>query len=75
VTFLDMGGRYPDNPFAAVIFPEDTSKFSDVGSLRGRWRGNAHPGEVGAAVRKLGFERRRNWRGADGFRALWCKVT
>jgi hypothetical protein len=40
-------------------------------SLRGRWRGNAHPGEIGRALRRLGFERRRNWRGADGFRALW----
>lgn len=40
-------------------------------ALRGRWRGNAHPGELGRAMRKLGFERRRNWRGGDGFRALW----
>ncbi len=30
-------------------------------SLKGRWRGNCHPGELGAALRKLGFERRRNW--------------
>ena len=44
-------------------------------SLRGRWRGNAHPGEVGRALRRLGFERRRTWRGNDGFRAIWCKVT
>ena len=36
VTFLDMGGRYPDNPFAAVISPEDTGKFPDVGSLSGK---------------------------------------
>jgi hypothetical protein len=42
-------------------------------SLRGRWRGNAHPGEIGRALRRLGFERRRDWRGADGFRAIWCK--
>jgi hypothetical protein len=28
-------------------------------SLRGRWRGNAHPGEIGRALRRLGFERRR----------------
>jgi hypothetical protein len=42
-------------------------------SLRGRWRGNAHPGEIGRALRRLGFERRRNWRGADGFRAVWRK--
>jgi hypothetical protein len=44
-------------------------------SMRGRWRGNCHAGELGAALRRLGFERRRDWRGADGFRALWCKVT
>jgi uncharacterized membrane protein YccC len=42
-------------------------------SLRGRWRGNAHPGEIGRALRRLGFERRRNWHGADGFRAIWRK--
>ena len=42
-------------------------------SLRGRSRGNCHPGELGAALRRLGFERRRNWRGADGFRAIWRK--
>lgn len=41
-------------------------------SLRGRWRGNCHPGELADAMRRCGFERRRNWRGgADGFRALW----
>ena len=44
-------------------------------SLRGRARGNCHPGELGAALRKLGFERRRNWRGTEGFRALWCRAT
>jgi hypothetical protein len=42
-------------------------------SLRGRWRGNAHPGEIGRALRRLGFERRRTWRGTDGFRAVWRK--
>jgi len=43
--------------------------------LRGRSRGNCHPGELGAALRRLGFERRRNWRGdPDGFRAIWRKV-
>lgn len=40
-------------------------------SVRGRWRGNAHPGELGAALRKLGFSRRRRWDGSAGFRALW----
>jgi hypothetical protein len=28
-------------------------------SLRGRWRGNCHPGELGSALRKLGFKRER----------------
>jgi hypothetical protein len=41
-------------------------------ALRGRWRGNAHPGHTGSALRKLGYRRRRTWRGdAGGFRALW----
>lgn len=40
-------------------------------SLRGRSRGNCHPGELGAALRKLGFTRSRRWRGEDGFRAVW----
>ncbi|MGO9391211.1 hypothetical protein [Rhodoblastus sp.] len=40
-------------------------------SLRGRRRGHAHPGELGAALRKLGFERRRRWSGDNGFEARW----
>lgn len=40
-------------------------------SLRGRWRGNCHPGELGAALRKLGYQRARRWQGGAGFRALW----
>jgi len=41
-------------------------------SLRGRARGSCHPGELGNAMRKLKYVRRRNWRGdAGGFRALW----
>ena len=43
-------------------------------SLRGRRRGNCHPGELGAAMRRLGFERRRDWSGGDGFRAVWRRV-
>jgi hypothetical protein len=43
-------------------------------SLRGRSRGNCHPGELGRALAKAGFERTRDWRGVDGFRARWCKV-
>ena len=42
-------------------------------SLRGRWRGNCHPGELGTALRKLGFARSRRWRGEGGFRAVWRK--
>jgi hypothetical protein len=45
-------------------------------SLKGRSRGCAHPGEVGRALRKLGFKRERRWRGdAIGFRALWYRYT
>jgi hypothetical protein len=40
-------------------------------SLRGRWRGNCHPGELGVALRKLGFTRSRGWRGDAGFQAVW----
>ena len=40
-------------------------------SLRGRWRGNCHPGELGMALRKLGFTRQRKWNCENGFRALW----
>lgn len=36
VTFIDMGGRYPNNAFAGVIFPEDAGTFPAIGSLRGR---------------------------------------
>jgi hypothetical protein len=44
-------------------------------SLKGRRRRNCHPGELGAAMRRLGFERRRNWRGGQGgFPAIWYKV-
>lgn len=42
-------------------------------SLRGRWRGNCHPGELGTALRKLGFKRERRWHGDRGFRAVWRK--
>jgi hypothetical protein len=42
--------------------------------LRGRGRGHSrcHVGELGDAMRRLGFRRERRWQGgADGFRALW----
>lgn len=35
-TFVDLGGRYPDNGFAAVIFADDAAKFPNVGTLEGR---------------------------------------
>jgi hypothetical protein len=43
-------------------------------SLRGRWRGNVHPGELGTALRKLGFARERRWRDGAGFQALWYLI-
>lgn len=40
--------------------------------LRGRWRGSCHPGDLGDALRKLGWTRRRSWTsGPAGFSALW----
>jgi hypothetical protein len=36
VTFLDIGGAYPDNAFAAVIFTDDAGKFPDVEKLKGK---------------------------------------
>jgi DNA/RNA endonuclease YhcR with UshA esterase domain len=36
VTFIDMGGRYPNNTFAGVIFSDDAAKFPDVDSLDGK---------------------------------------
>lgn len=40
--------------------------------LAGKWRGKCHPGELGEALRRLGFKRCRNWSdGSQSFRALW----
>jgi hypothetical protein len=40
--------------------------------LTGKWRGKCHPGELGIALRRLGFKRRRNWSGvSQSFSALW----
>jgi hypothetical protein len=40
--------------------------------LAGKWRGKCHPGELGVALRRLGYERRRNWAiGSESFSALW----
>jgi hypothetical protein len=38
---------------------EGLSLASLQASLRGRWRGNCHPGELGGALRKVGFKRER----------------
>ena len=35
-TFIDIGGRYPNNPFTAVIFLDDANKFPDVDTLEGK---------------------------------------
>jgi DNA/RNA endonuclease YhcR with UshA esterase domain len=35
-TFIDMGGHYPNNTFAAVIFKDDADKFPDVDTLNGK---------------------------------------
>ena len=50
---------------------EGLSLASIQSSLQGRWRGNCHPGELGTALRRLGFQRKRQWRGDEGFKALW----
>ena len=36
VTFLDIGGSYPDNAFAAVIFADDTGKFPNIHAFDGK---------------------------------------
>jgi hypothetical protein len=50
---------------------EGLSLSSLQASLRGRSRGNCHPGELGAALRRLGFKRRRQWRDGASYGALW----
>ncbi len=35
-TFIDIGGRYPNNTFTAVIFSRDVTKFSNVDELDGK---------------------------------------
>ena len=40
--------------------------------LAGKWRGRCHPGELGVALRKLGYQRRRKWSdGTQSFSAFW----
>jgi hypothetical protein len=53
---------------------EGLSLASLQASLRGRWRGLCHPGELGSALRKLGFTRQRRWHDEGGFRALWYPI-
>jgi hypothetical protein len=53
---------------------EGLSLASLQASLRGRWRGNCHPGELGIALRKLGFKRERRWHDEGGFQAVWRKT-
>jgi DNA/RNA endonuclease YhcR with UshA esterase domain len=36
VIFIEIGGRYPNNTFAAVIFKDDFNKFSNADSLAGK---------------------------------------
>jgi hypothetical protein len=36
VTFIDVGGHYPDNDFTAVIFAGDATKFPNVSALDGK---------------------------------------
>jgi DNA/RNA endonuclease YhcR with UshA esterase domain len=35
-TFIDMGGRYPNNTFTAVIFSGNASKFPNLDALNGK---------------------------------------
>jgi hypothetical protein len=43
--------------------------------LRGRRRGLAHVGEVGLALRQLGYKRCRVWGGDRPLGAIWRKVS
>ena len=52
---------------------EGLSLASLQSALKGRWRGNCHPGELGVALRRLGFCRTRRWRGGEAFQTLWHK--
>ena len=36
VTFIDMGGRYPNEVFTGVIFRDEASKFPNVEALDGK---------------------------------------
>jgi exonuclease VII large subunit len=34
--FLDIGGKYPNNPFTAVIFQSNADNFGDVQQYKGK---------------------------------------
>jgi DNA/RNA endonuclease YhcR with UshA esterase domain len=36
VTFIDLGGKFPDNAFTAVILSDDAGKFPNVAALNGK---------------------------------------
>ena len=36
VTFIDMGGSYPNNTFTSIILKDDANKFPDVDTLNGK---------------------------------------
>lgn len=36
ITFIDLGGRYPDNVFTAVILAADAGKFSNLSAFEGK---------------------------------------
>ncbi|HUE10468.1 MAG TPA: OB-fold nucleic acid binding domain-containing protein [Steroidobacteraceae bacterium] len=36
ITFINMGGRYPDQAFTGVIFADDAGKFPNLDSLTGK---------------------------------------
>lgn len=60
----------------ATIPPEIKTQGLSLAVLRnmlaGKWRGKCHPGELGLALRKLGYERQRNWgKATQGFSATW----
>ncbi len=56
----------------AEVVREGLSLPTLVPLLRGRRCATANPGQLGVALRKLGWRRERKWRGGDvGFSALW----
>jgi hypothetical protein len=55
------------------VLSEGVSLLSLQAQLRARGHGHhhCHVGELGEALRRLGFRRERRWRNETGFRALW----